>query len=495
MAAHALHFPTAAPHLKLVVSRPAAVWPAAPPLVVQEPAMSDTMKRCLLLAVLLHVWLVLMLGNAPGGTAAPGQGVAGTLNITLQGPETPGATEAVAPPLPAPPEGTPGSATLPRWGGVVREQAMAAPATPGAVQLGRWAATPQPVQAVEVPPAPPGRVVEERALPEPTAVLRAMPPALQPGAPSAPSAPSDLAAQPALRALQALAPEPAAQAVPALTVPALTVPMEAPAVLPAPLPERRLAAPAARTAPEAGAALPFAPTAPAAPAVLPDAAALPLPHTVTPRLQAPVRRVAADVPALAAAATAAVPLPSVQAPVALPDIAPLPLAPQAPAPASAGPEVPAAPARATPSALQPSALQPSARTPQPAQVPSPAVTPGQAPASTRTPELPAAAFKPGAPDAGSRLGTDVATPPSAAASALPRLNLQLSRPRGGELSRGGSAGVLPVLPRPPDIDEKLGRDIARSARQDCKDAYRGAGLMAVVPLAVQALKADSGCRW
>ena len=486
MAAHALQFPTTAPHLKLVVSRPAAVWPAAPPLVVQEPAMSDTMKRCLLLAVLLHVWLVLMLGNAPGGTAAPGQGVAGTLNITLQGPETPGATEASAPPLPAPPEGAPGSATLPRWGGVVRDQAVAAPATPGAAQLGRWAATPQPAPTPEVPPAPPGRVVEERALPEPTAVLRAMPPALQPAAPSDPSA---LPAPPAAPALRALAPEPAAQA-----VPAVAVPMEAPAAVPAPPPERRLAAPAARTAPEPGAALPFAPTAPAAPAVLPDTAALPQPQTVTPRLQAPVNRVAVDVPALAPAATAAVPLPAVPAPVALPDIAPLaplaPLAPSAPSPASAGPDVPAAPARPAPSALQP-----SAGTPQPAAVPSSAVTSGPAPASTRTPQLPAAALKPGAPDAGSRLGSDVATPPAAAASTPPRLNLQLSRPRGGELSRGGSAGVLPVLPRPPDIDEKLGRDIAKSAKQDCKDAYRGAGLMAVVPLAVQALKADSGCRW
>ena len=79
--------------------------------------------------------------------------------------------------------------------------------------------------------------------------------------------------------------------------------------------------------------------------------------------------------------------------------------------------------------------------------------------------------------------------------APPRLNLQLSRPRGGEISRGSSAGVLPVLPRPPEVDEKLGRDIARSAKQECKDAYRAAGLLAVVPLAAQALKADSGCKW
>ena len=31
-----------------------------------------TLTRCLLLAVLLHLWLVLWLGNAPGGTAPLG---------------------------------------------------------------------------------------------------------------------------------------------------------------------------------------------------------------------------------------------------------------------------------------------------------------------------------------------------------------------------------------------------------------------------------------
>jgi hypothetical protein len=140
-------------------------------------------------------------------------------------------------------------------------------------------------------------------------------------------------------------------------------------------------------------------------------------------------------------------------------------------------------------------MQPLASTPQPVTVPTAVAAPGATPAAAATTTLPPAAFAPGAADAGSRLGADVATPPSAAASAPPRLNLQLARPRGGELSRGRSGGFLPVLPRPPEVDEKLGRDIAKSAKQDCKDAYRGAGLLAVVPLAAQALKADSGCKW
>jgi hypothetical protein len=78
---------------------------------------------------------------------------------------------------------------------------------------------------------------------------------------------------------------------------------------------------------------------------------------------------------------------------------------------------------------------------------------------------------------------------------LPRLNLTLQRPRGGELSRGRSAGALPVLPRPPDVDEKLGRDIAKSARADCREAYRAVGVAAAVPLVADAVKPDSGCKW
>jgi Meckel syndrome type 1 protein len=129
--------PARAPALRLVVA-----WPAAPMPVVARPALTPFMRRCLLLAALLHVWLVLMLGNAPGGTAAPGQGVAGTLNITLRGPVTPGATQEVLPPAPAVPDGPMGTAAQPRWGGQVRSQAPTAAAEPGAAQLGRWAAEP-----------------------------------------------------------------------------------------------------------------------------------------------------------------------------------------------------------------------------------------------------------------------------------------------------------------------------------------------------------------
>jgi hypothetical protein len=89
----------------------------------------------------------------------------------------------------------------------------------------------------------------------------------------------------------------------------------------------------------------------------------------------------------------------------------------------------------------------------------------------------------------------VATPPSLPSSA-PRLNLELVRPRGGELSRRGTAGVLPLLPRPPEKPpkSKLAEELDKAARPDCRTAYSGMGLAATVPLVRDAIRGD-GCQW
>jgi hypothetical protein len=55
--------------------------------------------------------------------------------------------------------------------------------------------------------------------------------------------------------------------------------------------------------------------------------------------------------------------------------------------------------------------------------------------------------------------------------------------------------VLPLLPRPPETMDKLGRDIHKAAKPDCRDAHAGKGLLAVVPLAVDALRQEGGCKW
>lgn len=413
-------------------------WPKAPP---------SSLTKCVALALLLHVWLVLLLGNAPGGTAQQGQGVWGAINITLRGPEIRGVPS--MPVLPAPPApNTPrtGDAAAPRWGGAVRSAEPLAAPDPGAARLGEAArvvplpdapaaAAPvvapsvAPPVAPSVPPAPPGRVLEDRAAPMPPAPA---PPALPaPPVPVPVPAPEPAAAEgrlnaPALRSAPVLQPAllpstpqlPAAAALPAL--PALS------AVIAAPRPERQLASPL--TQPPSAA--PAAPLPRLAPAALPELAT---PATLADAPQA-VRRLQAAPQPNAAAAQPALPRSA--------DLPPLPVLAPLAVP-GAGPSVPT----------------------------------------------------PAAADAGAQVGHDVATPPAAAASARPRLNLELSRPRGGELSRFSSRGVLPVLPRPPERDEKLAREIEKAAKTDCRNAYTGLGPLAVIPLAIDAVRKDGGCKW
>ena len=90
----------------------------------------------------------------------------------------------------------------------------------------------------------------------------------------------------------------------------------------------------------------------------------------------------------------------------------------------------------------------------------------------------------------------MATPPSLPASA-PRLNLELVRPRGGELSRSPATGALRVLPRPPEPPQpksKLAEGLEKAQKADCRQAYSPMGLAAVAPLVRDAVTGE-GCRW
>ncbi len=387
-----------------------AAAPRAPP---------DPLARCLLLALLLHVWLVLLLGSAPGGTAQPGQGHWGALNVTLRGAAVPGASTEPSPPVL--PGGSAGQATQPRWGGAVRQADSPNRAEPGAARLGAWDERPPPV--------------------EPLAPRLASP--LQ-------GQPAPLARAPGLDRLAPLSPAP------------VRLP-EAPAALPPLAGLSRLAAlPAAATPPQPtlGAIHPAGPV---------HAAPLAAPVTVPRALPAP--------------AFAAAPLPAADVAV-----------PEEPALRRIDRALPAAPPLQPAQAALP---RPEPLAPMPAPVAaslaaSPAASPAVSPA-VLGPPLPGLAGT--APDAGPRVGHDVATPPSNTASAPPRLNLELARPRGGELSRGSALGALPVLPRPPEMPDKLARDIEKAARRDCSNAYSGAGLLAPIPLVVDALRKDGGCKW
>ncbi|MGZ3182759.1 MAG: hypothetical protein ACXU8N_09985 [Telluria sp.] len=43
--------------------------------------------------------------------------------------------------------------------------------------------------------------------------------------------------------------------------------------------------------------------------------------------------------------------------------------------------------------------------------------------------------------------------------------------------------------------ERLARAISRAEKPDCKDAYAGMGILAILPLAKNALSKDSSCKW
>lgn len=486
---------------------------ASLPIAARYPQLQQTtrLQQSLLLALLLHVWLVLMIGNTPGGSAWPGEGVWGRLNVTLDL-GSPGGDEADAagPPVPAVPnQGAVGRAPRERFGGAVRSEAEAAeaPAQPGAAKLGVWneqaaelarghtapeprlpaarldelapvsteAPTPAPVlktTAVAPPPLNRQRPASGDASPalRPSRVPEALPrfeaPALP--APPAPVIKNTAETGPAL-ARPAPAPAAAAPAV-RQEVEAALPRFEAPALPEPPQPVTKTTAdvppPLARPTPSRPEFKPSGPSP--APEALPrfEAPKLAEPQRVTkttsegmPALQRPARRAAETLPATQ--------LQRPEASQSLPKFE----APPAPVPAQA--QAP------TPTAV--SGVDPSM----------PAATSGSADAAKDASPLARPAV--GSPDAGSRLGQDVATAPSTPPSA-PKLDLEWKRPRGGEISRQGSRGVLDLLAHPPERKSKLSEDLQNATKKDCREAYSGAGLLAAVPLLLDAAR-DKGCRW
>jgi len=394
--------------------------------------------QCFTLALLLHLLLVLVLGNTPGGTARPGEGVWGSLSVRLQGGEArdprPGPPLPPAPPPPAE-RGPVGAAKSQRFGGVVRPEPAAdrpaAPRQPGAARLGAWRERP-------------GEQLEgETALPQPPAEPR--PPAMaSPGADTAPG------------------PDPQ--------------PEPEPVYRPAPVPTllERAPAPVPLT-PSAIAAEPPLRAAPRPPAPRPAALerlAAPAPPTLE-----TAGRLSQDLLSLAPPKTQELPQPTA---VTRPSPTALPAVPGAESADVADSAKAAEPLSKLPNLEAPALAEPSP-VPRPATPSALPLVPAPAPPLV------------GAPDAGSRLGHDVATPPSAAASAPPpRLNLSL--PRGGEISSQGGRGLLQMLPHPPERKSKLSEGIENAARKDCREAHSDKGLLAAVPLLLDGAR-DKGCRW
>ena len=408
-----------------------------------------SLGQCLTLALLVHLLLVLSLGNTPGGNAAPGQGVWGALNIRLSGPDPAGQPDNTVPSDAN--SGPAGSATERRYGGAVRapDDLPRPEQAPGAARQGAWQprtndASDSADGAAAVPPATPlpaaPLLPPPDSVPVPVPVPRPTPPVPTP-------APSP-------------APTPVAPPAAAATT------VAAPVVLPVPVP-----VPVVDPHPVATAAL--------RPDPIPAPSPVPAPpvSTPTPTLPAlpepPVQRVLPAAPRLQPIqpAPASTIQPSAAERPALPTFETQPAPAPAPAPA--------------PNNTAAGAAAPTAAAPGPDR---PRESAGASTTASGKTPAPGA----GAPDAGPRVGHDVATAPSLPASA-PRLNLDLVRPRGAISARGGN-GLLQLLPHPPESPSKLADDIAKSARPDCRQAYSGAGLLAVAPLALDALR-DKGCRW
>ena len=510
------------------------------------PARRPLLGQCLVLAGLLHLLVVLVFGNTPGGSARPGEGLWGAFQVRLVGAGPAGRPDAAA--VDAPHTGPPGQADSQRFGGAVRPDGGRRPADePGAARAGRW--LPQVAEGdAQAPPlatptntadaAVPALALAELPARQSVDAGRPLPAADAPSpgmaAQALPTAPAAVAVLPARQVLR-----PAGPVAPVLGDPAPTVALQAP-----PLPAFQVQAPSAARAvalpPPVRALVPLAlpdlpaPTAPPLPgfatetasparALAPQAAVrslaplssadwpvppAPLPAMPSFAVQAapPPRTLAqrerpsavgalapADLPAAAAVAP---PLPSFAAQAAAPPravvarVAPPAVTP--PAPADLALQAAAKPALPQFAVAASEGAAPPAATAHPATAPSPSQTPTGVAAPVPASPLGVGRVA-GAPDAGARLGHDIATAASQPASAA-RLNLDLVRPRGGLIAAQGSRGLLSVLPHPPELKTKLEKEIELAGLADCRKAYSAMGLAAALPLAADALR-EKGCRW
>ncbi|OWQ89234.1 hypothetical protein CDN98_01380 [Roseateles terrae] len=74
------------------------------------------------------------------------------------------------------------------------------------------------------------------------------------------------------------------------------------------------------------------------------------------------------------------------------------------------------------------------------------------------------------------------------------MDLTLKSQRGPALPRGNANGVIQAMPVPPEPKDKLAEELKRAGQEECRKAYADMGVLAVVPLARDAVK-GKGCRW
>lgn len=116
--------------------------------------------------------------------------------------------------------------------------------------------------------------------------------------------------------------------------------------------------------------------------------------------------------------------------------------------------------------------------------------PGE-PAATHSPvTVPDSAATPGA------LDTAPAAADAGAGDSAPHLDVKAARATARLIEKHRKDGLV-AFPKPdPPLqrDDRLERAIERARRPDCKTAYSGLGLLAVIPLAKDAVT-GTGCKW
>jgi hypothetical protein len=167
------------------------------------------------------------------------------------------------------------------------------------------------------------------------------------------------------------------------------------------------------------------------------------------------------------------------------------------APARTLPTPAPAPARETVPSVR-TDVQPALRL-APAEV-APAGVPGRPPAA-RT-ETPASGepqrLRFGAPSVEDEIFGTKRDAPAAESGAPPAVTVESMKKRAREIAAegSGSRGVINMLPPPPvEKKDKLAEDIAKAAKPDCRTAYAGLGILAVVPLVASSVGNNGGCNW
>jgi hypothetical protein len=461
------------------------------PVLLERPSM----WRFVLLSGLLHVWLVVLFGDASGGrrdSASWSRTFFATLERGATAKtDTPSTRGGAAQSRPAPVVATPSPSPAPAPA-KVSEDVAASPNKPTTEVTGASTSAasevPAPLKPIEIENIP-AIAVEVSGAMTPFSVapilVEPLPAAASSKAPIiAPIPPLRSTAEPTVRAGEtgfAIYVPPIVERATALVKPAPILATPTLPTLAKPQVERELAT---YVAP------PVVPTAPS-PSVAVDATSMQVPAVIAPA--APAVQVAAPRPVEV--------VPTVAEPMVVEPIAPLTIRPATKAldayqpKAVDAPATPAAPTTAVvPVAEAPvGAAQSSGKTPPSGAAP--AITAAPTSTGAGTPALLNAPLPSPMPPPATPLQLPMQVGPPAA---TPRLDLDQLRRQARDAARDGSRSQA-LLPFPMVAKEAPKKDMEKIfdkalKRPDCKEVYSDLGLLAVLPLVRDAAK-DGGCKW